>query len=640
MPGPSAPTSRLARGSRTALAITIASLLASFGSGSARAEWPFAGASSADASAAKPTAVRVFRLGGEVSEGPNAWAFFGANHGIVLPRLLEVIREEAARPEVKTLVFKFGTLGLGMAQAEELAGALQAARKAGRRVIAHVESPDLATLAAASAADELVATPEGQLLMPGLRAEVSFYKDLLQTVGLEADIEAVGIYKSAMEPFTRSTISDAARENLDALLDGLWGRLVELIQSGRGLTKEQVLSLADRGLLTAEHAKKANLVDTLAYWPDLLESAEAAAHGPPSQGKAGEAATASLAWPEPSTAPKLDSLFDLVKLLADDAAPSAEGKPTIAVVVAEGAIIEGHDPGNPLTQESVIATEDFLDTLHEVDTDANVKAIVVRIDSPGGSALASDILWRELQRLGKSRPVIISMGNVAASGGYYMASAGKLIFADATTLTGSIGVFGGKLVHKGLLDKVGVQTITLARGKNAGLFSGLARFSDSEREALRLSMRRTYETFVNRVARGRNMSFDAVDKVAQGRVWTGKQALEVGLVDRLGGLADAVREAAKQTKLAEGGYAIRRWPAERTLMDLFGGGNDSTRIQLALGVALSRLSGGGGGHLAALANELLPPAIASQAIHVTHVLRQLMAREAVMALMPIGLAFH
>jgi len=606
----------LTRASRwSALAVVLGLAFAP----AARAEWPFTMASPDKPAAAEVTAVRVYKLAGAAREKASPWDLFGSASGLVIPELLAQIASDAQSDKVRTLIMKFGQVGLGPAQAEELATALAAARKANKRVVVYLGSGDLVSLVASAPADLVAMTPESSVFAPGLQAEVSFYKDLLGTIGVEADIESVGQYKSAMEPYTRTSLSDAARENLEALIDGLYKSLVAGIGGPRKMDLAKVEAAIDKGLLTAEQAKSAGLIDELRYWGELLETETKAAGGK-------DTSNASVAWPIASATPELGSLFDIFKLISGDSAAVPETEPKIAVLVAEGPIVEGRDPSDFMNNDNVIATEDFLDELHAIENDPMVKALVVRIDSPGGSALASDLIWRELERVGKKLPVIASMGNVAASGGYYIAAAAKKIYADATTLTGSIGVFGGKMVYGGMLEKLGVHTVVIARGKNAGMFSGLTRFSDSEREVMRTSMQHTYKTFVNRVAKGRSMSFDAVDKIAQGRVWTGKQALEVGLVDKLGGLDEAVREAARMSKAWPTGAEpkVQLYPKKQTLIDLLGkSSNEVKRLRF-------------GGQLMTLA-KALPAPIAGSATRLARVVESLVGDGSVLAMLPMAI---
>ncbi len=581
----------------------------------ARADWPFDFGSTMTPAATEVTPVRVYKLGGVAREKTSPWDLLGGESAVVMPELLQQIAADTHTPEVHTLLLKIGDLQLGPAQAQELAAALAAAREAKKRVLVHLARGDLLTLVASAPAERIAITPESAVFVPGLQAEVSFYKDLLSTIGVEADFEAVGQYKSAMEPFTRSTLSDAARENLEAVVDGLYRTLVEAIARPRRRDVKAVEAAIDRGLLTAEDARRAGLVDDLRYWSEVLAAAEETA-----KGKAG------LAWPKRDDAPELGSIFDLIKLFSGDSSEPEDSEPRVAVLVAEGPIVEGRDPSDLMNADNVIAAEDLLDELHRIEADTRVKALVVRIDSPGGSALASDVIWRELDRVDKKIPVVASLGNVAASGGYYVAAAARKIYADPTTLTGSIGVFGGKLVYRGLLDKIGVGTTVIARGKNAGMFSGLARFSESERAAVKASMEHTYKTFVNRVAKGRNMSFDAVHKVAQGRVWTGRQAHEVGLVDKLGGLDDAVHEAARLSRAWSGDARprVQIFPKHKTLFDLLGQGREGTeRLRF-------------GGQLRSLARTL-PRPVAGAASRLAHVLESLVDGRAVLAMMPMAI---
>lgn len=583
----------------------------------ARADWPFSLGKPDPAATDGVTPVRVLKLSGVAREKLSPWDIFQGGKALLMPQLLMRIAEEARAPGVKTLIFKLGDLTLGASQAEELAAAMKAARQRGKRVVVHAQGATLATLLASAPADVIAMTPEGSVFAPGLQAEIAFYKDLLGTLGVEADIESVGQYKSAMEPFTRTSLSDAARENMESLVGSLWDTLVAGIATARKLPVDKVTAAIDKGLLQAEDAKAAGLIDQLAYWGDLLAAEET------------RAGTASKAWPIEDKGPEIGSIFDLFKLIAGDTAAPADTDPKVAVLVAEGPIVDGSDPSDLMNAETVIAVEDFLDALHAIEADPQVKALVVRIDSPGGSALASDLIWRELERVDKRLPVVASMGNVAASGGYYIASAARKIFADPTTMTGSIGVFGGKLVYGGLLDKVGVRTVVIARGKNAGMFSGLGRFSDGEREVMRKAMEHTYKTFVNRVAKGRNMSFDAVHKVAQGRVWTGRQALDVGLVDRLGGLSEAIAEAARLSKTwgKDAEPEIEIFPKAKSFFELLGkDGGDSQRLRF-------------GGQLMALARGL-PSPISGQAQSLARVVESLVAREPILAMMPFAIALR
>lgn len=501
--------------------------------------------------------VSVFKVGGLVAETRDPWDVFGFDERVVFSDLIDAIDEAAASKRVGTLLFKLRSNTLGLAQLEELASAMQRARGAGKKVVVHLLDGQNAQMLAATAADEVHLTPEGSVTLVGLQAEVAFYKDLLDTVGLEADIESVGEYKSAAEPMLRRDMSDAAREAMDAVLDSLYASLVERLGSNRGLKPDEVKAIMDVGLLTAEDAKKRKLVDELTSWTSLLRRYEK------QTGKAPQ-----LAFPKAEPLPDFSSFLGLLDLLTRTPDDKRREGERVALLVAEGPIMTGATPTSMFSNDPVIASDSFVKTLQAIEEDSTIKAIVLRIDSPGGSALASDVIWRELRRVGKKRPIVVSMGNVAASGGYYIASAARRIVAEPTTITGSIGVFGGKMVWKGLFDKVGINSVVLSRGRHAGLYSSLTRFSNSEREVLRASMQHTYDTFVNRVMKGRRMGYDAVHKVARGRVWTGQQAKEIGLVDQLGGIHDAVTEAAKYAGLDPAKAQVVTFPERKSLMQL------------------------------------------------------------------------
>ncbi|TNF29851.1 MAG: signal peptide peptidase SppA [Deltaproteobacteria bacterium] len=574
--------------------------------------WPFPEAKSEDGKAASP--VRVFKLSGEAHDTKSPWSIFGEDDAVVIPELLAAIDRAAHDKAVKALVFRIGDVALGLAQIEELAEALTAARALKKRVIVHFESGGNADLLLATAADEVHMTPEGTVFLTGLRAEVSFYKELLQTLGIAADIESQGRYKSAPEPMTRTTMSDAAREELEALLDSIYGSFLGRLAAQRGLTTDQVASLVDVGLFTADQAKKGKLVDQLTYWRDLLDTLTTRFGGAPA-----------LAYPTPEETPEIGSIFGLLELLTRSDNPAETGRPRVAVLTAEGPIVGGRGEADFMSDARVVASQDFLDALDDIEKDPTVKAIVVRIDSPGGSALASDVMWRALVRVGKSRPVVASMGDVAASGGYYIASAAKRIYALETTTTGSIGVFGGKLVFGDLLDKLGVHTVVLERGKHAGLFSSLQPFSDSERAVFKANMKHTYDTFVNRVATGRSMSYDAVHRIAQGRVWTGKQARAVGLVDEIGGLEDAVAGAASLARLDPDDVDVVMFPRDRSILEMISG--DSKRLyapRLELQTLLASL----------------PRPVASRVGALATLLDGLLSKEMSLAMMPFSLTIE
>ena len=541
--------------------------------------------------------IAVFRLSGPVAEAPLPWDVFGFEDRLVFPQLLDALDAATRDPNVKTLLLRFAGARFGFAQLTELAGALNHARAAkGKQVVVHMDAGQGVELLAATAADRVNLAPEGSVWLGGLRVEVSFYKDLLDKLGVQADLLAVGRYKSAPEAFTRSDISPAAREALDALLDSLYDSLVQGVARNRKLTPKAIEAIIDVGLLTAQEAQAKRLADTTSSWPELVAEL---------QGRAG--AEAQLAFPKLPKLPDISSFFGLLELLTKrPEGASAGGDAVVAVVPLEGPIVTGGADRGLWGPEDLIASDDVLRLLKKVGEDPRSKAVVARIDSPGGSALASDLIWGALRRLNKKVPVVASLGNVAASGGYYIASAARTIVAEPTSVTGSIGVFGGKLVTRGLRHKLGVRRLVLRRGKNAGMFSSAAPFTDAERAVLRGTLQHTYDTFVRRVAKGRHMSHAAVHAVAQGRVWTGAQAKEVGLVDHLGGLRMAVGLAAVmgKVKATSGHVPVVTFPEPRSLLEVLQDERGSV-LAPGLGRGLGRRLGWGLGQALGL---LLPAA--------------------------------
>ncbi len=555
--------------------------------------------------------VEVFRLDGSVGEAPNPWDLFGFDRTLVVSELLGALDRAARDPSVGTLLLKVRSPALSLAQARDVADAVRRARRRGKSVVAHLVDLSVPTLVAVAGADGVLLTPEGRFMAPGLRAEVTFFKDMLATVGLEADIETVGRYKSAVEPLTRNDMSDAAREALDAVLGSIWATLLDDVAEARNLKRPQVEAAFDEGLLTAEQARSRGLVDGLEYWPDLLERLRRDTGSSPR-----------LAYPKSLDLPDISSLFGMIQLLTRRRQATSEGRTRVALLVADGPIQMGRAADDPFAARSVVAADDMLEAIEAIARDDTIEAVVLRIDSPGGSALASDLIWRALVRLGGKRPIVASLSSTAASGGYYIASAAQQIVAQPTTLTGSIGVFGGKLVTGSLYQKLGLGTVVLSRGKNAGLFSAHARFSDSERQVIRHTMRATYDTFVNRVAKGRHMSYDAVDRIAQGRIWTGRDAQANGLVDELGGLDVAAARAAYLAGTSPDEVELVPFPAPKSLMEMLQARTASLRSPT---LDLKQLLG------------VMPGNIALDLLRATSLIQGLLAQEPVLAMVPYRL---
>jgi len=489
---------------------------------------------------------------------------------------IEKARRDAS---VQGVIVKLDRLGTGWAKAEEIRRAILRCRQAGKEVVCFTHGCGNLDYLVASAADRVVMIPSGSLLLVGLRAEVLFLKGLLDKIGVEADMIQIGSAKGAEEPFTRTTGSEAFKRSINELLDDYYRQLVEGIAEGRGLEPEPVRELIESGPFTARRAKDAGLVDELMFYDELVESLRER-HGErfvlaEHYGEKGEGPSAL------GTAPQ-----DLLKMVLGMGAVAPRGGwpagPTIAVLYAVGPIVS-EDPDDILIGESVVNAErlsQILDDLRERDS---VKAVVLRVDSPGGSAEASDLIWHELRRLNEAKPVVASLSDVAGSGGYYIATGGRLIFAEEGTVTGSIGVIGGKFVLKGLFEKLGLGVDVYERGAHAGLFSPVEAFSDSQRERLRELLLETHEIFIDRVATSRDQPPGQVRRWAEGQSLTGRQARDGKLVDAIGGLYDAIEAARAAAKLPEGAkFSVVRLPRPQSVLDALFWGRRDVRLPTAL----------------------------------------------------------
>ena len=444
------------------------------------------------------------------------------------------------------VIFKIEGISVGWATLQEIRTELHEFRNTGKETIGYLESGGNAEYLLAATMDRVVLMPTGSLNLTGLRAEVIFYKGLLDKLDIEADMLAMGKYKSGVEPYMRDGMSDEFRESMTALLDDLYAQLLNHIAESRdGISTEQASDLINRGPFTAEEAKQEKLVDALQYYDELVTTLKTAS-------KDEEVQVVKPSFERKRTVPDMNSFAGLMQLFSMLNPPQrarAAGENQIALIYASGPILPDID--SPFISMSAITPKKLKKAFEKTRTDESVRAVVLRIDSPGGSALASDLIWREVMLTQREKPVVVSMGNVAASGGYYIAMAAGTIVAHPSTLTGSIGVFGGKLNLKGLYNKAGLTKEIIAHGQNATLYSDYGGFTPTERERVEKMMKTVYEDFVNKAAAGRSKSFNEIDEIAQGRVWTGKQAQELGLVDELGGLDDALSIAKEQAGFAE-----------------------------------------------------------------------------------------
>lgn len=482
-----------------------------------------------------------------------------------LHRLVERLDKAATDTRVKGVVLTIESPAIGRGRAEELRAAIGRIRKAGKPVAAHLIGSDPVHYVVASACDTVAMPPAATLEITGVRTEVTFFKAMLDKLDVDAEILQVGEFKGAGEPLTRTSMSPQLRAQYEQFVGDLYEQLVDRVAADRRLPPEQVRTLIDTGVFTPEAAVQAKLIDAVAYEDEVIS------------GLAGR-----IKLDDPKVArdyaeQKMDNDFSgigglvkLVELLSGQKQAAAVGKDRqIAIIYLTGEIKEGKGKDELLGGGSA-GSDTVIKAIRSAAKDDKVAAIVLRIDSPGGSALASDLIWREAERT--TKPVVASLGDIAASGGYYVAVAADKIVAAPGTLTGSIGVVGGKIAVGKALEKVGVHTDVVSKGRNAGWLSIQTPFTDQERDVFLATMKDVYRLFTSKVAAGRKLDMEKLGTLAEGRVFTGRTAKDLGLVDRLGTLDDAIDEAKKLAGIAEE-EAIERvlLPEPRGLFDdLFG----------------------------------------------------------------------
>lgn len=467
---------------------------------------------------------------------------FGTSSTQTLRGLFKKLDALKTDDEIAGVVFKIDGVSVGWATLQEIRSKLHEFRAAGKETIGYLESGGNAEYLLAATMDRVVLMPAGGLNLTGLRAEIMFYKGLLDKLDIQADMLAMGKYKSGVEPYMRDRMSDAFRESMTTLLDDLYAQLLNHVAESRdGITTESASDLMDRGPFTAEEALQEKLVDALQYYDELLMALKRASENEDVQ-------VVEPGSERKRKVPDMNSFAGLMQLFSmlnpPQRAQQDASENQIALIYANGPILPSVE--SLFASMPVITPNELKEAFEKARTDDSVRAVVLRIDSPGGSALASDLIWREVLLTQREKPVVVSMGNVAASGGYYIAMAAGTIVAHPSTLTGSIGVFGGKLNLKGLYNKVGLTKEIITHGQNSTLYSDYGGFTPTERQRVEKMMRTIYEDFVGKAATGRNKSFAEIDEIAQGRVWTGQQAKALGLVDELGGLDTALSIAKEQ----------------------------------------------------------------------------------------------
>jgi len=454
----------------------------------------------------------------DYSESPDLSVFFPRRATMGLARIQQALTQARNDDNVKGLAVYIQSSQFGLGKAQEIRALFQSFTKAGKFVDCYMETAGEGTNGTlsyylATGCERITVSPLGEWNVVGLYSDSPFIRGTLDKLGIEPQFLHVGDYKSAAEFYTETEHSEAAAEALGAVLDDLYNQIVDAIAVSRELAPETVREMIDQAPLNAEQALEMGLVDEVTY-PDIFEE---------------------------RFAERLQSASVDIPLDEYPITPISAAKHRVAVVFAQGTIVRGGNGTDTWSQQSYVGSESLRQILRPLAEDSGLAGIVLRIDSPGGSPVASDLILREIELLANKMPVVVSMSDVAASGGYYISSKAAKIVAQSATITGSIGVVGGKLATRNFQQELlGISHDEIHRGANADFFSTLDPFSPAQEAQYLAHMTRIYDIFVDHVAEGREMSREEVEKIAGGRIWTGHQALEIGLVDEIGGMTRAV----------------------------------------------------------------------------------------------------
>ncbi|MDX6693093.1 MAG: protease [Blastocatellia bacterium] len=481
-----------------------------------------------------------------------------------LTNLLTQLKKAKVDKRIGAVLLDINMSGAGWGKAEEIRDAITDFRSSGKPIYAYMELGMNKEYYIALACEKIFVAPPGDLFVNGFAADVMFFRGSLDKLGVYPDVYQIGKYKNAPDSFTRKEMSEAQREVVNAILDDLFNRFVKTVATTRHKSEEDVRAIVDNAPYSAPDAQKIGLIDGANYRDEVEQELK---------GRLGYKDADEL---------RLTS-GDQYREIEPESLGLNRGE-RVAVIYGTGSIGSGKSEGGPFNGQS-IGSDTFIKAIDDARKDDSIKAIVLRIDSPGGSSYASDVIWHAIERARAKKPVVVSMSDVAASGGYYIACNANKIVAEPSTYTGSIGIFAGKPVMKEFYNWLGISNEYVLRGKNAGLFRETEKFTPEEREKFFGIIKSTYyDEFVPKVAKGRNRSPEYIDSIGQGRVWTGAQAKENGLVDEFGGLDKAV-EIAKQLAGIPADKSVKRvvLPYPRSFFeDLFNSGGDDDEASLKL----------------------------------------------------------
>ena len=474
--------------------------------------------------------------------------------------ILSSIRKAKENENIKGIYLQAGSMSAGYASLEEIRKALVDFKTSGKFIVAYGDQYTQKLYYLSSVADKILLNPKGAIEWKGLASTPMFYKDLLSKIGVEMQIFKVGTYKSAVEPFIATEMSPANREQVTEFLGSIWGRVLSDVSTSRKISKDSLNAFADRMLMfyPAEKSVKYGLADTLIYKNDVRDYLK------------------KLVKVDKDDKLAILGLKDMINV--KKSVPKDKSGNIVAVYYASGEIYDGDESRSSM--DDGIWSDKVIRDLRKLKDDDDVKAVVLRVNSPGGSAYGSEQIWHAVSELKKEKPVIVSMGDYAASGGYYISCVADSIVAEPTTLTGSIGIFGMYPNVKGLTDKIGLSFDVVKTNAYSDFGTMSRPLNDGEKSLMQMTINEGYETFVGRCADGRKMSKEAIKKVAEGRVWTGEKAKKLGLVDELGGIDKALDFAVKKAKLSA--YTVLTYPEKKSFFSSLLETNPGNYIRLHL----------------------------------------------------------
>jgi protease IV len=489
----------------------------------------------------------ILKLSGEIAERTPTeipLPFFEDQVPFTTREVWDMLRKAAVDDRIKAVVLVPRSVQAGWGKLDEIRGALVQYRRSGKPLVAYLRSAGTREYYLATAADRIAMAPEDLLDVKGLRAERTFFRGTLDKLGVQIEIEHAGKYKDFGDQYARTSMRPESKEVLNSILDDLYGRMTTTFAEARKKTPAEIRATIDEGPFLSREALAKGLIDVIEYEDQTYDA---------------------LGRRVKTTPLKKVSPRDYAKVTADSL--GLEGRHRIALIAAQGEIVQAS--GGPFEDDS-ITPSGMIKLFRQVAEDPSIKGVILRIDSPGGDSLASDQIWREANLLGQKKPLVVSMSDLAASGGYYMAMTGGPVVAYPGTITGSIGVVFGHVNLRGLYDKLGISKESLSRGRFAGIDSEYTPLTPEAREKIRRTIAENYHGFVARVAESRQRKFEEIEPLAQGRAWLGSQARERGLVDELGGLDRAIELVKQKARIAKTEkIRLIDYPGKRTIIEWF-----------------------------------------------------------------------